>query len=320
MRTVKTRSVPPNRRVLALSLGLAPSLALALSLTLAALAGCARGPSSDAAREKPPAGDAATPQTGAPPRTAEAPMGGLSEEEFKALHELSQEKAPAAQGTMIDLAGTRAYLSLPKAGAPPFPALVVVHEWWGLNDHIKHWADRLAADGYAALAVDLYEGRVAETPDSAMAYMKRVDQKRATETLLAAHAFLASDDRVRAVRRAAIGWCFGGGQSLRLAIAAPDLDAAVMYYGFPVEDPAELAKIKAHLLGIFANQDKAIPPSAVDAFDAALETAGVSHQILRFDADHAFANPSGGRYDGAAAAAAWAATREFLEDHVRRSH
>jgi carboxymethylenebutenolidase len=150
--------------------------------------------------------------------------------------------------------------------------------------------------------------------------MKSVDEARARELLLAAHAFLKSDARVKATRRGSIGWCFGGGQSLRLAIAAPDLDAAVIYYGFPVTDAKELSRIEAHLLGIFGNRDAAIMPQAVDAFEAALDEAGVAHQILRFDADHAFANPSGGRYDEAAAAAAWRATCEFLEAHVKNAH
>ncbi len=249
-----------------------------------------------------------------------AAKGILSESEFKALHQLTKVTAPPVRGEMIRIAGTSAYLSLPATGKPPFPAIVVIHEWWGLNDHIKHWADRLAADGYAALAVDLYGGRVANNPDSAMAYMKRVDQKRATATLLAAHKFLAGDARVRAARRASIGWCFGGGQSLRLAIAAPDLDAAVMYYGFPVDDPKELGKIKAHLLGIFGNKDQAIPPAAVDAFETTLVKADAAYQIRRYDAEHAFANPSSARYDQASATSAWNEVRAFLDEHLKNPH
>jgi carboxymethylenebutenolidase len=251
---------------------------------------------------------------------ASSATGSVSEEAFKAMHDLTAKAPPAPRGKTVRIAGIDAYLSLPEAAKPPLPALVVIHEWWGLNGHIKHWADRLAAEGYAALAVDLYGGRVTENRDSAMAYMKSVDEARARELLLAAHAFLKSDARVKATRRGSIGWCFGGGQSLRLAIAAPDLDAAVIYYGFPVTDAKELSRIEAHLLGIFGNRDAAIMPQAVDAFEAALDEAGVAHQILRFDADHAFANPSGGRYDEAAAAAAWRATCEFLEAHVKNAH
>src|SRR5512143_2441980 len=98
--------------------------------------------------------------------------GSVSEEQFKAMHELETGKVPNLHGQMIDLAGGHAYLSLPAGAKPPLPGIVVIQEWWGLNDNIKLWSDRLAALGYAALAVDLYDGKVATTPDSAMAYMK----------------------------------------------------------------------------------------------------------------------------------------------------
>jgi carboxymethylenebutenolidase len=246
----------------------------------------------------------------------DGPTGAISEEEFKALHQLTDKKAPEPKGKMIDLDGSRAYLSLPE-GKPPFPGVVVVHEWWGLNGHIEHWADRLAADGYAALAVDLYGGKVAESREDAMAYMKAVDADKAIAILKRAYAFLKDDPRVKASKRGSIGWCFGGGWSLRLAIAEPDLDAAVMYYGQPVLDQAELKRIHAPLLGIFANRDRAFTPEIVDAFDKALTEAQVKHKILRYDADHAFANPSGARYDEKAAAAAWAEARAFLAEHLK---
>jgi carboxymethylenebutenolidase len=184
--------------------------------------------------------------------------GVLSEEEFKKLHELAERDAPPLHGEMVELDGSRAYLSLPKEGKPPFPAVLVIHEWWGLNDHIKHWADRLAADGYAALAVDLYGGEVAKDADQATALMRAVDQDAALATLRQGHRFLAADPRVQAKVRAAVGWCFGGGQALRLAMAAADLDAAVIYYGRLVTDPEQLSAIRARVLGIFGNQDTAL--------------------------------------------------------------
>ncbi|MCK6459958.1 MAG: dienelactone hydrolase family protein [Planctomycetes bacterium] len=244
------------------------------------------------------------------------PTGGLTEEEFKALHDLTDKEPPAPRGKMVDLDGARAYLSLPK-GEPPFPAVIVIHEWWGLTGHIQHWADRLAADGFAALAVDLYGGKVADNRDDAMRYMKGVDAANAQATLKRAHAFLKEDARVKAARRGCMGWCFGGAWTLKHAMATPDLDAAIMYYGQPVLDPAELKAIRAPLLGIFGNRDKSIPPEKVDAFGKALAEAGVKHRILSYDADHAFANPSGGRYDETAAAAAWAEARAFLSERLR---
>lgn len=250
----------------------------------------------------------------APPMTW---TGVLNEEEFKKLHDLKAEAAPPARGVMVEVDGQKHYLSLPDNAKPPLPAVLLIHEWWGLNGHIKHWADRLAADGYAALAVDLYEGKVAGTRDEAMAAMQAVDETKALATLRAAHGFLKSDARVQASKRASLGWCFGGAWSLRLAIAAPDLDAAVLYYGRLVTEPNQLAAIKAPLLGVFGTRDRGIPPAAVDTFEAALQTAGRTAKILRYDADHAFANPSGQRYDEKSASAAWTEVRTFLAEHLK---
>ena len=248
---------------------------------------------------------------------ASNPMSGaVSEEEFKRMHTLRADAAPALRGETVEVGGTRAYLSLPENARPGGGAIVVIHEWWGLNDHVRHWADRLASAGYAALAVDLYEGVVAKTPDEAMAAMKKVDQERAVATMLAAHRFLAEDARVRASKTASIGWCFGGAMSLKLALAAPDLDACVMYYGKPETDARKLASLRAPLLGVFGNRDASIPPDVVDAFDRALSEAGKEHEILRYDAEHAFANPSGGRYDEKAASAAWREVEKFLAARI----
>lgn len=244
--------------------------------------------------------------------------GTVSEEQFKALHELKAEAAPPLHGQMVSLAGGKAYLSLPENAKAPLPAVIVVHEWWGLNDHIKHWADRLAADGYAALAVDVYGGKIATTPEQAMEYMQAVEQPRATATMLAANAFLAKDARIQAKKRGSIGWCFGGGQSLQLALAATDLSACVMYYGRPVTDPAELKSLKAPLLAVFGNQDQAFPPALVDEFDKALTAAGVKHEILRYDAVHAFANPSNPKYDQKSASDAWAHVQAFFAENLKK--
>jgi carboxymethylenebutenolidase len=247
-----------------------------------------------------------------------SPTGAVSEAEFKAMHTLRPDAAPPRKGQEVEVAGTKMYLSLPEGAKGPLPAVLVIHEWWGLNEHIQHWADRLAANGYVALAVDLYGGKVATTRDEAMALVKSVDGARALEVLKAAHAFLQKDERIRAERTGTIGWCFGGGWSLRAAMALPDLDAAVLYYGNPVTDPNELASIHAAVLGIFGTKDASIPPEKVAELRQALDTAGVRHRILEFDADHAFANPSGGRYDEHAASTAWQETSAFLEQHLKR--
>ena len=255
------------------------------------------------------------PTTSTTAESTPATWGGLSEDEFKALHELTGEQAPTLRGEMIEVGGAAAYLSLPQ-DAEPTGAVVVIHEWWGLNEHIKHWADRLAAAGYAAVAVDLYGGTVATTPDEAMAAMKKVDEQQAQSVLAAAHEFLAEDDRIEAEKRAVIGWCFGGAWSLKHALSVDDLDAAVIYYGRLVTDAETLKNIEAPVLGVFGNQDQGIPPETVDAFEAALEKAGVTHEIHRYDARHAFANPSSGRYDHASAEDAWKHVQAFLETHL----
>jgi len=241
-----------------------------------------------------------------------ASTGPLTEEQFKALHAPPTENKAPLHGKQIDLNGTKAYLSMPE-GKGPFPGIVVIHEWWGLNENIEHWADRLATAGYAALAVDLYGGVVAETPDDAMKAVKAVDKDKALGVIKNAFDFLASDSRIMATKRAVIGWCFGGGYSLQAALTIPQLDGAIIYYGQLETDPQKLATIKAKLLGIFGNRDKGIPPEKVAEFDAALKKANVRHEIFQYDAEHAFANPSNPKYDEKSAADAWTHVLAFLD-------
>lgn len=253
------------------------------------------------------------------PTSAAEHLGPLSEEEFKALHELNPVAPPELHGREIELAGGRAYLSLPAGAQAPLPGVVVIHEWWGLNDHIRHWADRLAAEGYAALAVDLYGGVVAANPDQALAAMQAVDSQRALETLLAAERYLREDAAIRAPSTGSIGWCFGGSMSLQLALHAPELDAAVIYYGGKlVTDAQQLAAIRARVLGIFGSADASIPLEKVKAFQAGLTEAGVRHAIWSFHGEHAFANPSRPSYRQGLAAEAWETTREFLAEALPR--
>jgi carboxymethylenebutenolidase len=287
-------------------------VALPALLLVANAVACSRTSSNTAPHATATASSAASP----PPSATSEITSAVSEAEFKRMHELRRDPAAPRRGALIQLSTSRAYLSLP-AAKPPIPAVVVIHEWWGLNEHVMNWADRLAADGYAALAVDLYGGKVATTPDEAMQMMKTVDPKAATAILLEADRFLGADPRVRASRRGVIGWCFGGGWALNLGLAASDLNAVVMYYGHVHPDAAELAKLHAPLLGIFANRDKSIPPDTVNAFDAALTQAKIEHSIYRYDADHAFANPSGPRYDERSAEDAWSKARAFLAAHLK---
>ena len=238
--------------------------------------------------------------------------GVLDEKSFAELHELTDREAPALTGKTVEIGGMNCYLSQPALGRS-LGAVIVIHEWWGLNEHVKHWTDRLASDGYTALAVDLYGGTVATTREGAMTAMRSVKEEEATAKLVAAHAFLTDKDgEIRAERTASIGWCFGGGQSLRLAMAEPELDAAIIYYGHLVTEPAKLKPINAKLLGVFGNEDGSIPPAAVAKFKDAIETAGKELHLRQYDAAHAFANPSSGSYDTENATQAWKESRSFL--------
>ncbi|MDQ3367836.1 MAG: dienelactone hydrolase family protein [Myxococcota bacterium] len=263
-----------------------------------------------AACASPPSQPTTTPA--APPtQPGPASTGPLTEAQFKALHELPTAGPTVRQGQPIQLAdGSKAYLALP-AGPGPHPGILVIHEWWGLNPNIEHWADRLASAGWAAVAVDLY-GRVATTRDEAMAAMKAVDPAKAKATIAAGLELLTKDPRISAPVTATIGWCFGGAWSLQAAIAQPELDGAIIYYGHLETDPTKLAPIKARLLGVFGTRDEGIPLAEVDKFEAALKQVGVRAEIHRYDAVHAFANPSNPKYDEASAADAWTKVLAFL--------
>jgi carboxymethylenebutenolidase len=243
--------------------------------------------------------------------------GAVGEAEFKAMHELKQGAAPALLGSAIELGGSKAYLSLPKSPRAGSPGVVLIHEWYGLNDHIKHWADRLASDGYAALAVDLYGGVVAKNSDEAMAAMKKVADEPALALMRAGEKFLREDARTKSKKVASLGWCFGGKMSLLFALNSPTLDACVLYYGRLEKDPAKLAALKAPLLGIFGSKDSSIPPADIAAFVEALVKNDKEHRVLTFHAVHAFANPSNAKYDEQSAAVAWENVRLFLAEKLK---
>jgi carboxymethylenebutenolidase len=204
-------------------------------------------------------------------------------------------------------------------GKGPFPALVVIHEWWGLNDWVKDEASKLADQGYAALAIDLYRGKVATTPDEAHQIMRGVPEDRANRDLLAATAYLASQKNIEAKRIGSIGWCMGGGYSLDLAISDPTLKATVINYGHLATDDATLKKINAPILGIFGGQDKGITPADVNKFESQMKALGKTVDIHIFpDAGHAFENPGNKTgYRAEDAAEAWNLTTAFLEKYLK---
>ncbi|MFZ0706170.1 MAG: dienelactone hydrolase family protein [Candidatus Korobacteraceae bacterium] len=204
-------------------------------------------------------------------------------------------------------------------GKGPFPALVVIHEWWGLNDWVKEQASKLADQGYVALAIDLYRGKVATTPEEAHEIMRGVPSDRANRDLLAASSFLRSQKNVNPAKVGTIGWCMGGGYALDLAIADPKLKAAVINYGHLASDKATLEKINAAILGIFGGQDRGIPPADVNKFEADLKALGKPVEIKIFpDAGHAFENPNNKQgYRADDAKQAWELTTAFLAKYLK---
>ena len=204
-------------------------------------------------------------------------------------------------------------------GKGPSPALVVIHEFWGLNDWVKEQASKLADQGYVTLAIDLYRGKVATTPDEAHEIMRGVPEDRANRDLLAASSYLRSQKNVDPKRVGSIGWCMGGGYSLDLALNDPKLKVAVINYGHLATDDAALKKINAAILGIFGGQDRGISVADVNKFEAQLKALGKTVEIHVFpDAGHAFENPNNKQgYRADDAAQAWKLTVDFLAKNLK---
>lgn len=205
-------------------------------------------------------------------------------------------------------------------GKGPFPGIVVIQEYWGLNDWVKEQASKLADQGYAALAVDLYRGKVADTPDVAHELMRGLPEDRAARDLHAAVEYLKSSPNVKKDRIAAIGWCMGGGLALNLALTEPALTAVVINYGHLSTDPAAIQKIHAAILGNFGGQDRGIPPDDVKKFEETLKKEGKEADIKIYpDAGHAFQNPNNkSGYRAEDTADAWQRTVNFLATTLKK--
>jgi carboxymethylenebutenolidase len=205
-------------------------------------------------------------------------------------------------------------------GKGPFPAIIVIHEWWGLNDWVKDEAAKLADQGYVALAIDLYRGKVATTPELAHEIMRGVPEDRAKRDLHAAFEFLQSQSDVKKNRIGAIGWCMGGGYSLDVALQEPTLAADVINYGHLATDTEALKKINAPILGSFGGQDHGITPDDVHKFEAAMKQVGKKIDVKIYDdAGHGFENPNNKEgYRAADAADAWQRTVGFLAEALKK--
>ena len=202
------------------------------------------------------------------------------------------------------------------------PAVVMIHEWWGLNEQIKKQADILAKEGYVVLAADLYKGQVATDPKRAMELSSSVrnDPASAISNLQSAVRYLKSLEMVNGSRIASLGWCFGGDWSLRLATNSTKEDplaATVLYYGRPITDSSVLSNIHWPVLGFFGDRDQSIPVQSVKEFASALNSSGTTNQIYVYrGVGHAFANPSGGNYAPNETTDAWQKTIAFLKEHL----
>lgn len=209
------------------------------------------------------------------------------------------------------------WLARPDKAVGDLPALIVIHQWWGLDDSIRRAGERLAGQGYMTLAVDMYQGSVAATPKDAMRMSRALtgNEEAGLANIKDAIAYLKS---AGATKIGVIGWCMGGRWSLLTALNFhADIDAAIIYYGGVTDDKDELAVLDMPVLGIFAGNDFIIPPKKAYAFAKSMAELkkDLDFYIYR-DADHAFSNPSGTEYNPEAAADAWEKTTAFLERNL----
>jgi carboxymethylenebutenolidase len=211
------------------------------------------------------------------------------------------------------------WLARPVDAADDLPALIVIHEWWGLNDNVRRAAERLAGEGYVTLAVDLHQGNTADTPKAAMQMARTLSAAEAPALANLQDAITYLKSAVGATKIGVMGWCQGGNWSLRTALNYPsDIDATVIYYGRVTADPEELKVLDMPVLGIFANDDFIVPPQTAYLFAAGMAKAKKDLEFYMYrDAAHAFSNPSGTDYNAVAATDAWQHTTAFLARNLQ---
>ena len=246
---------------------------------------------------------------------AAAPLAGLPLSVVLASPELARAAAAGLADEELTLPSgrnVRAALAVPSQA--PAPTIVLIHEWWGLNNQIKAVAAEYGKLGYLALAVDLMGGKVATTSDQARSLTQGVKPDEGTETLVSWVEWLrkhkATNNKVGTV-----GWCFGGGWSLNASIATP-VDATVIYYGRVTRKADELRQLKGPVLGHFGTLDKFINKKMVSGFEAEMKKAGKTPTIHWYEANHGFANPTGSVYDEANTKSAWDRTNAFFADNL----
>ncbi len=198
-----------------------------------------------------------------------------------------------------------------KSATPTKNYLFVVHEWWGLNDYIKQEAEKLGRDlGINVIALDLYDNVVATNREDAAKTMQSVKTERAEAIIKGAYKYAGDDARVFT-----IGWCFGGGWSLQATLLGGKQAAGgIMYYGQPEKDVEKLKKLNADVIGFFANQDQWPSPQVVDEFAENMNKAGKKLLLNRYDATHAFANPSNPNFNKEATDDAYKKVLAFIRE------
>ena len=188
--------------------------------------------------------------------------------------------------------------------------IFLFHEWWGLNDYIRQEAEMIRRNvgNVTVIAVDLYDGKVATSPDSARVYVGQVNEVRARTIIKAAIDYAGTNAKI-----ATLGWCFGGGWSMQSALMlGKQAVGCVIYYGMPEKDVKKISTLNCDVLGIFGSQDKFINTDVVKEFEKNMKTAKKKLEVKIYNADHAFANPSNPHHDKAMTADANAVTIKFL--------
>jgi carboxymethylenebutenolidase len=201
-----------------------------------------------------------------------------------------------------------------KAKKPTDYYMIVIHEWWGLNDYIKQESEKISNDlGINVLALDLYDNQVASTREDAAKYMSGVKTDRALAIIRGAYTYLGSEAKVFTS-----GWCFGGGWSLQTALeGGKQVRGCVMFYGMPEKSIDRLKTLNCDVIGFFGEKDKWITPAVVSQFEADMKSAGKNLQVTEYNADHAFANPSNPVYDKAATADSYAKMLAFVRERMK---
>jgi len=239
-------------------------------------------------------------------------------QEFVGGHDAPLPYTYAGEGQMIEFKTPDGKTGMGfeiKSATPSTKYLLVYQEWWGLNDYIKKEAARFAQEmpGVNVLAVDLYDGRVASSPEEAGKIMQSINTDRAMAIVKGAQLYAGPKAKI-----ASVGWCFGGGWSLQSALlGGKQTVGCVMYYGMPEKDVAKLKTLNSDVLGLFAEQDKSISPEVVAQFEKNMAAAGKKVTVKEYPAVHAFANPSNPKYDKALAEDAHQRALTYLKARLK---